>query len=109
VVPLSIRGTNVQVGGNFCSWSCAKAYALERFRTLELFNRLYYMLFHEDACLVKVAPTPLCLKSFGGQLSIEEFRASFLTPDRRISVETLSHLNVTVAKTFIYDNAKPRR
>jgi hypothetical protein len=108
VVPVSIRGTNVQVCGNFCSWSCAKAYALKYFRTLEVFNRFYFMLFHEDASTVKTAQTPLCLKSFGGQLTIEEYRQSFLSPDRRISVETLSHLNVTVAKTFIHDNARWR-
>ncbi len=108
VVPVSIRGTNVQVCGNFCSWSCAKAYALKYFRTLEVFNRFYYMLFHEDASTVKTAQTPLCLKSFGGQLTIEEYRQSLLSPDRRISVETLSHLNVTVAKTFIHDNARRR-
>ncbi len=104
VVPTSIHGKTVQVTGNFCSWNCAKAYAVKRFRSLALFNTMYRGLFGENSTMVSSAPSPLCLKTFGGTLSIDEYRKSFQCPDRKITVDSLTHMNVLVAKCFVRDN-----
>ncbi len=37
-------------------------------------------------------------------MSIEEYRKSFHNMKRRVSMDVLSNINITVAKTFIYDS-----
>ena len=65
--------------GQFCSWSCIKAYALERYglnkgglicQNMTLFKK------HTTGELTKTWPAPSrqALKVFGGTLTIEEFR-----------------------------------
>jgi hypothetical protein len=106
VVPLSINGSNIQVTGNFCSWNCAKAYAIKRFRSLAHFHTFYDILFKESSVHVRASPSPLCLRHFGGPMGIEEYRRTFSNESRRVSFDSLSHVNIMVAKTFISDNAR---
>lgn len=104
-IPIEIQGDSIKVIGNCCSWNCNKAYCLKNHKTLTLFNTFYSRLFpKESGDLVKPAPSPLCTKMFGGSLTIEDYRSSFHNSKRRVSLEVLSHINITVAKTFIYDS-----
>lgn len=104
-IPVEIQGNNIKVIGNCCSWNCNKAYCLKNHKTLSLFHTFYTRLFPGDSSdLVKPAPSPLCTKMFGGSLTIEEYRSSFHNSKRRVSLEVLSNINITVAKTFIYDS-----
>lgn len=104
-IPIEIQGNSIKVIGNCCSWNCNKAYCLKNHKTLTLFNTFYSRLFpKESGDLVKPAPSPLCTKMFGGSLTIEDYRSSFHNSKRRVSLEVLSNINITVAKTFIYDS-----
>lgn len=67
-----------KVSGNFCSWSCAKAYMLERpsyqlASLLPLFRKQATGQAISDG--IKAAPPRTALKMFGGPLSIDEFRS----------------------------------
>ena len=61
--------------GNFCSWECMKAYALDKYNihTAGIIC-MYIRCMREERTLVKAAPSRLTLKCFGGPLTIEEFR-----------------------------------
>lgn len=78
--------------GNFCSYNCALAYLYNNNEIVNgklindiLFNRvqLLYMLFYEsndninNNIIIKKAPPKLCLKDYGGDLTIEEYRNNF--------------------------------
>jgi hypothetical protein len=68
-----------KVFGNFCSVNCAKTYALED----KILNKKIYLLSQMYKQIngynykIKPAPPKYCLKSFGGTLTIEEFRKNF--------------------------------
>lgn len=65
--------------GNFCSWSCAKAYAVDMnsARWGEIQSNLAIMRLRAFGKYVPMftAPKREALKKFGGSLTIEEFRA----------------------------------
>ncbi len=103
-IAIKIDGKNIKVMGNCCSWECNKAYSIKNLKTLSLFHTFYYRLFKESSDHIKIAPSPLCTKMFGGSMSIEEYRGSFHNIKRRVSMDVLSNINITVAKTFIYDS-----
>lgn len=64
--------------GNFCSWACAKAYAIDmnNARKGEITSLLAMMrmraIGHHDSCWP--APKRQALQCFGGSMTIEEFR-----------------------------------
>lgn len=65
--------------GNFCSWSCMKSYALEKYgitRGSIICGNISLMrsLMYKQRNSVKPAPNRFRLKEFGGDLTIEEFR-----------------------------------
>lgn len=68
--------------GIFCSFSCCLAFLkINRYDKLyrdskSLLYSLYYKLYQKELN-IKSAPSWECLKVFGGQLSIEDFRKSF--------------------------------
>ena len=68
-----------QTIGNFCSWSCAKAYAIDMksARWGEIQSNLAIMRFRAYGKYVPMfaAPKREALKKFGGVMTIEEFRA----------------------------------
>lgn len=64
-----------RVKGNFCSWSCAKAYMIKEDKARDngrLFLELMNCIRHKD--VVRPAPPRQTLKVFGGPLAIEDFR-----------------------------------
>ena len=65
--------------GNFCSWACAKAYAIDMgsARKDEYCSLLALMRHQALGKWVPLWPAPKrqCLASFGGTLTIEEFRS----------------------------------
>ena len=73
------RTKQMKTMGNFCSWSCMKAYNIDRNGDVKsgsinsLINKL-----HRDSTgtwvNIKKAPDRYILNSFGGTCSIEEFR-----------------------------------
>jgi len=67
--------------GHFCSWSCVKAYAIDKYSDIKgsiisgniitMRRRMY-----NTIGSVRMAPKRQMLKQFGGPLTIEEFRAN---------------------------------
>ena len=66
------------VCGNFCSWSCVKAYNMHSSSCYKGVRSNLIAVLRKKACgrlaPVKCAPPRQALRVFGGQLSIEEFR-----------------------------------
>ena len=88
--------------GNFCSWSCMKSYALDRYGinkggiicgNIVVMRRKMY----NHVGTVRPAPNRYTLDVFGGNMTIDEFRASCLidTGERK-SVETQPVRDVTI-------------
>lgn len=66
-----------KITGNFCTWNCAKSYlfgekSFQNRQSKHLFTSL--LLYLKIPYNIKPAPPRLTLKTFGGPLSIEEFR-----------------------------------
>lgn len=80
VLPTNLVMDEYQVIGCFCSPECAAAYNHESFRQHEerlqysLLNTLYKRFAGGEQIPIKLAPPKICLRIFGGNLSIEEFR-----------------------------------
>lgn len=69
-----------KVFGNFCSPNCAKRYAMEDKKLcgkIYLLNQMCKEMF-DIRFIIKAAPSKLLLKSFGGKLTIEEYRNNFI-------------------------------
>lgn len=67
-----------EVFGNFCSVACSKSYILESKtfdtnRQLMILNKMAVEIYHSDLPIPH-APPRICLKAFGGDMNIEEFR-----------------------------------
>ena len=62
--------------GNFCSPECSAAYIFDNKRFLNDCWDRYSMLniIYGNNEAIKIAPSNLCLKKFGGRLTINEFR-----------------------------------
>lgn len=61
--------------GNFCSWECMKAYALDKYNThVSGIICMYIRCFREENTVLRTAPSRLTLQCFGGPLTITEFR-----------------------------------
>ncbi len=101
VSPVSVRGNDIQVVGNFCSWNCSKAWTLQNLKRLDMFNTFYHILFGASSNEVNPAPTYLAIDTFGGPFTIEQFRAGLNNPERQLSFETFSNVQVVVSKMFI--------
>ncbi len=101
VTPVSVRGTNVEVIGNFCSWNCSKSWTLQNLRRLDYFNTFYNTLFSENSNEVVPAPSYLSIDTFGGPYTIEQYRAGLNNPERQIRFETFSNVHIVVSKMFI--------
>lgn len=83
-LPVKINNNIFQVFGNFCSKECAAAYNFDSNDTeniiwerYSLLNYLYSIIEENPDLKIKLAPPRLALTSFGGYLSINEFRESF--------------------------------
>jgi len=75
--------------GNFCSFNCAARYLFDNnkgtesqtiWTVFEIMNFIYNEINDcDDFIRIKLAPEPLCLKKFGGNLTLEEYRKNNLT------------------------------
>ncbi len=68
-----------KVTGNFCSPNCVKSYALNSklyCNKIYLVSHMYRKLFGANY-KIKLAPPIQCLKDYGGNMTINEYRASF--------------------------------
>jgi hypothetical protein len=101
VAPVWIRGDEVEVIGNFCTWNCTKAYCMKEFRRLDLFNTFYHKLFQAHANEVVPAPSFLTIDTFGGPLTIQNFRKTLNNPERQLQFDMFAHTHIRVSKMFI--------
>lgn len=101
VAPVWIRGDEVEVIGNFCTWNCSKAYCMKEFRRLDLFNTFYHKLFQAHANEVVAAPSFLTIDTFGGPMTIQSFRSRLNNPERPLQFDMFAHTHIRVSKMFI--------
>jgi hypothetical protein len=101
VVPISIVGDRIEVVGNFCTWNCGKAYCLKEFHRLDMFNTFYYKIFGHSANEIVPSPSYLSLDTFGGPVTIEQYRKCLNNPERSLNFELFAHLHIWVSKMFI--------
>ncbi len=101
VAPVWIRGDEVEVIGNFCTWNCTKAYCMKEFRRLDLFNTFYHKLFQAHANEVVPAPSFLTIDTFGGPMTIQNFRKTLNNPERQLQFDMFAHTHIRVSKMFI--------
>ena len=85
-LPENKQNNNYYVYGYFCSFNCALAHNIELndykvWDRTSLLNQLYYDLTKKIAKIYP-APSKYMLKSFGGSLTIEEFREKSLYIDK---------------------------
>lgn len=81
-VPTGYNNVNntFTVTGNFCSWNCAKAYTFyEKPNQISNLTRLIQFIHGSGEFLIPIAPPRYLLKSFGGTMSIDEFRQNSST------------------------------
>jgi hypothetical protein len=90
VLPIRDTGEHLEVTGNFCSPECACAYLFDmrqdshtRWEQLALLYRIY-----GEACQGRIHPAPnrSSLKLFGGNLSIQEYRALIQSHKIRVDI-----------------------
>ena len=90
VLPIRDTGEHLEVTGNFCSPECACAYLFDmrqdshtRWEQLALLYRVY-----GEACQGKINPSPSrsVLKLFGGNFSIQEYRALIQSHKIRVDI-----------------------
>lgn len=101
VSPVSVRGNDIEVVGNFCSWNCSKAWTLQCLKRLDMFNTLYHILFGMSSNEINPSPTYLAIDTFGGPYTIEAYRAGLNNPERQLRFETFSNVQIMVSKMFI--------
>lgn len=81
-IPWVDKAGAVTLSGNFCSFNCGKSWILARPKGHKAnLLSLYLMarkLFGQNHCRFDAAPAKETLKAFGGSLSIESYRESFL-------------------------------
>lgn len=86
--------------GQFCSWPCVKAYNLAHsgYRTGTACDTitLYRKRIYNEVKPLKAAPSRYTLKSFGGKLTIEEFRSGNTEAWIRLPNEYFQVQNVEV-------------
>ena len=90
-IPIKKQGDKYQMFGNFCSAECAASYIFEmsflndceKAESYSLLNLLYN---EKGMDGIKFAPPKLCLKRFGGRLSIENYRNNLRSQNKSYKV-----------------------
>jgi hypothetical protein len=86
-----------EIKGIFCSWECSAAFSVENYKSL---THIYNLTKCED---IKVAPSKYTLKSFGGYLTIDEFRNIHSTRNNykvQHSTDKLSYVNQEILEIY---------
>jgi hypothetical protein len=90
-IPIKRVGEKYQMFGNFCCAECASAYIFEnnflndseKSESYSLLNYIYRDGINDG---IQIAPSKLCLKKFGGRLSIEQYRNNLMTSSKNYKV-----------------------
>lgn len=90
-IPIKRVGEKYQMFGNFCCAECAAAYIFETnflndSEKSESYSLLNYIYREGITDGIQVAPSKLCLKKFGGRLSIEQYRNNLQTASKNYKV-----------------------
>lgn len=82
-LPLDYKNNEFKTMGHFCSWECMKAWTLKNISQSKCGNVCMFInlmrVKHyggDPRGVIKRAPSPYCLKTFGGSLDIKTFRKS---------------------------------
>jgi len=82
-MPISYKNEKFSTTGNFCSWECMKSYCMKNMSSSKMGNICMFInlmrVKHyggDSRDVIKRAPSPYCLKMFGGTVDIEDFRKS---------------------------------
>jgi len=91
-----------RVNGVFCSWSCIAAYSIKEYTSLAMVYQFRNELLENSGQKIDenivIAPPKYCLKSFGGHMTIKDFRSLDKTKTILISTETLSYINQDIVE-----------
>ena len=98
------RSGKYHVMGNFCSWECMKTYNMHenrmKFGEIQTFVTSMRLKRYGKITRLGCAPNRYCLKKFGGDLSIEEFRSKCGANPPTILMPDMEHfLHDLVEKT----------
>jgi hypothetical protein len=76
-IPIKKVGDTFHMFGNFCSSGCCAAYIFNNMSSIDKWESysLLNMLYSDPMNPIKIAPDRICLRKFGGNLSIDEYRA----------------------------------
>lgn len=122
-MPLSYKNEKFKTTGQFCSWECMKSYAMKNTNQNKmgnicmLINLMRVKHYGGDSRQVIMrAPSPYCLKMFGGTIDIEDFRKSnhktlvVTMPNEEHKLQTIhikaAEENKTVSDTDLKDRLK---
>ena len=97
--------------GNYCSWSCVKSHALERYGCTvgSRINGNVVMMrkkMYNQIGSVKAAPNRFKLKEFGGEMTIEEFRENQTIDKDIVPCEIQSKIVVNNIVPFVSNTRK---
>ena len=82
-IPLKYENEKFYIYGDFCCLGCSLRYIIdnnknhELWEKYELFN-LYYRKIYGNDISINIPPSRLCLKYFGGNLTIDEYREEII-------------------------------
>ena len=110
-IPIRKIQDTYQMFGNFCSPSCAASYIFEmkylnEAEKLASYSMLNYLYKDANSEGINFAPSKLCLKKFGGRLSIEQYRniVSFKKKELNVLIPPLMSIIPNVEETNITNN-----
>lgn len=110
-IPIKKIGEKYQMFGNFCSAECAASYIFdmsflndcEKTESYSLLNTIYN---EKGMDGIKFAPPKLCLKRFGGRLSIEQYRSNLRSQNKhyKVIIPPLTSIIPNIEETNISKN-----
>ena len=103
-IPYDYKDGKYYVYGNFSSPNCAAAYLFkenlsntEKYRRYEMLHEYYHKI--TGTCntgeRIELAPDKIILKTFGGELTIEQYRESFTNKTKKIRVLHTPVISIT--------------
>lgn len=93
-IPINYDNDIFHTYGNFCSFECGGRYILNNFNGSELWGKIsllniYYNISTNKRDKLKIAPPVLYLKSFGGNLTIDDYRRNSSYTDCIVNLPTI--------------------
>ena len=110
-IPIKKIEDTYHMFGNFCSKECAAAYIFDsqninKWESYSLLNMLY----SNPKNPIKIAPDRICLRKFGGNLSIEEFRNTCdnKSKDYKVILPPMLSIIPTMEEVSINNDIEPK-